>query len=82
MCTDPFLVQAPQLPNLAQAALQRLAAAGRIVSGDGEGDSPDDFRPLKKRRITEAVSESDDEQEVGFSLFPAWVYFYSVIDSW
>ena len=61
-----IFIQTPQLPNLAQAALQRLAAAGGLVTGDGEGvDSPDDFRPLKKRRIAEVVSESEEEQEVG-----------------
>ena len=49
----------PQLPNLAVAALQRLAAANE--------DSPDDFRPLKKRKIQETIDNdatTDNENEV------------------
>ena len=34
----------PQLPNLAVAALRRLAA-------NRDDESPDDFRPLKRRRL-------------------------------
>ena len=49
----------PQLPNLAVAALQRLAATN--------DDSPDDFRPLKKRKIQETENNdatTDEENEV------------------
>lgn len=50
----------PQLPNLAVAALQRMAATNE--------DSPDDFRPLKKRKIQETIDNNDattdDENEV------------------
>ena len=51
-----------QLPNLAHAALQRLARS------NPDGDSSlVDFRPLKKRKLDSEVSEESscrDEQEV------------------
>ncbi len=52
-----------QLPNLAQQALERLAAANALRHIE---HSPDDFRPLKKRRIQEPQPQGtdDDEKEV------------------
>ena len=54
----PEVVHTPQLPNLALAALQRLAA-------NRSEESPDDFRPLKRRRVTklECKEEEDAEEE-------------------
>lgn len=50
----------PQLPNLAQAALQRLAE-----NETNKDDSVDDFRPLKKRKLApEAEKNSEDGEEV------------------
>ena len=56
----PPALPPPQLPNLALAALQRLAE--RTEDHD---DSLDDFRPLKKRKLTnDTVQGSEEEQEV------------------
>ena len=50
----------PQLPNLAAAALQRLAE-----NENDKDDSVDDFRPLKKRKLApEAEKNSEDGEEV------------------
>lgn len=50
----------PQLPNLALAALQRLAE-----NDPDKDDSVDDFRPLKKRKLApEAEKDSEDGEEV------------------
>ena len=50
--------QTPWLPNLAQAALKRLAHTSNAAT-----DSPDDFQPLKKRKIQD-VQEEDEDGEV------------------
>ena len=52
----------PQLPNLAQEALQRLAQSEAARSKD---DSIDDFRPLKKRKLwPEIDNDAEEEEEV------------------
>jgi len=57
--TMPSNFQTPLLPNLAQAAIKRLARTSRTVE-----DSPDDFQPLKKRKVQDVQEENDDEEEV------------------
>lgn len=59
--TSSFLIPTqPQLPNLALAALQRLAE-----NATDKDDSIDDFRPLKKRKLApEAEEKSADGEEV------------------
>lgn len=52
----------PQLPNLALTALQRLREANKK-----QDESPDDFRPLKRRRMyvkTGGEGEVDENEEV------------------
>ena len=61
--TMPEDFQTPRLPNLAQAALKRLARTSRTVE-----DSPDDFQPLKKRKVQDIQEENDDDDEVCMSL--------------
>lgn len=55
----PSNFQTPLLPNLAQAAIKRLARTSRTVE-----DSPDDFQPLKKRKVQDVQEENDEEEEV------------------
>ena len=51
----------PRLPNLAAAALERLASA--VTPHD---ESADDFQPVrKKRRLKEAAEEECDDEEEG-----------------
>ena len=55
-----------QLPNLALAALQRLAENG--THGD---DSLDDFRPLKKRKLAPETDDTcEEDSEVSEQLLP------------
>ena len=52
----------PQLPNLALTAIQRLREANKR-----QDESPDDFRPLKRRRVyvkTGGEGEVDENEEV------------------
>jgi len=62
--TMPSNFQTPLLPNLAQAAIKRLARTSRTVE-----DSPDDFQPLKKRKVQDVQEENDEEEEVCVCVF-------------
>ena len=54
----------PVLPNLAQAALERLQKRGSAIA-DLEDSPNSDFQPLKRRRVDEnAHSAEGDENEV------------------
>ena len=54
----------PLLPNLAQAALERLARS----SADGD-ESMDDFRPLKKRKVTSDTAQGGEEGDEVSKIF-------------
>ena len=54
----------PVLPNLAQAALERLQKRGSAIA-DLEDSPNSDFQPLKRRKVDEnAHSAEGDENEV------------------
>ena len=56
--SEPAIVQqTPQLPNLALAALQRMSA-------NSCDDSPDDFRPLKKRKRHDTKKLTNDNEDI------------------
>ncbi|CAI7990151.1 E3 ubiquitin-protein ligase RFWD3 [Geodia barretti] len=62
----------PQLPNLAQEALQRLAQSEAARNKD---DSIDEFRPLKKRKLCQEVdndAEDEDEGQTCSICFEPW----------
>ena len=56
--SEPAIVQqTPQLPNLALAALQRMSA-------NSCDDSPDDFRPLKKRKRHDTKKLTNNSEDI------------------
>ena len=61
--------QTPRLPNLAQAALKRLAQ-----TSNADTDSPDDFQPLKKRKIQDAQEEEEDGEVCACACVRACVH--------
>lgn len=51
----------PVLPNLAQAALERIKKSRAAEEEEADGD---DFQPLKKRKVVEEKVAEDDDNEV------------------